>query len=789
MLPSRLSLDRRSLLIGAGVTGSLVIGMLALPRRFRAPLEAGEGEHVIEGFLRLARDGTISVAVPATEMGQGIDTLVAQIVAVELGADWRKVGVEPAPVSPFYADRVIAAEWAEMWLPGPVADLPLLGDGLAQALAGEPGDALVRLEADREPVMLTAAGTTLAAFEPRLRAAAAALRHVLCAAAAAEAGLDLAACDTRAHAVVCGKKSWPFAALIDRALALSLPETPALRPVPACEDATASTGRTAAPAFPRLDLPAKVDGSLVFAGDVRLPDMVHAAIAHGPQGHCRLASHDEAAARGIPGLIGIVATDRWLAAVARTWHAADKAVKAMDPRFRVDRDENGRVVESLANEAALETAMTRGHATRIAAEGNPDALLAHPSIGARYDIEPALHAPLETASATARLQHGTLDLWIATQAPEAAARAAARGAGLSRSAVTVYPMPAGGSFDARLDVRMAEEVAVIARTVGRPVQLTWSRWQETLAGYPRTPVSAMLAAAFDPARQRLLGWRARLALPASAVEQGARLFDDADSKRAQDHAEGHADPLSCAGAMPVYAIPERAVDHLPTRISLPTGRLRGGAHGYTAFFTESFLDECAHALGMEPMSFRIGMLGDAPRLVACLQGAARLAMWGGGGNGSGQGIACHTMALAAPEGRREGHIAVVATARADAGTIRVESLSAFCDIGRVINHDIARQQIEGGLMFGLAHALGGSTTWSAGRPLAGRLAGLGLPLLADCPKVDVAFAQSEAEPFDPGDLGMVAAAPAIANALFSATGVRFRHLPLTSPGPVPLSER
>ena len=234
--------------------------------------------------------------------------------------------------------------------------------------------------------------------------------------------------------------------------------------------------------------------------------------------------------------------------------------------------------------------------------------------------------------------------------------------------------------------------------------------------------------------------------------------------------------------MPFYAIPERAVDHVPMAISLPVGRLRGGAHGYTAFFTESFIDECAHFAGAEPLSFRVAMLGAQPRLVACLEGAAHLAMWGGGGGGSGQGIACHTMTLAAPEGPRAGHIAVIATARADAGAIRVESLSAFCDIGRIVNRDIARQQIEGGLMFGLAHALGGSTRWNAGLPLAGRLAGLGLPLLADCPKVEVAFAASDAEPFDPGELGLVAVAPAIGNALFSASGIRFRRLPFLSEG-------
>jgi isoquinoline 1-oxidoreductase beta subunit len=761
-------------LAGAGAAGALVIGVALVPRRYRAPLVAGEGERVIDGLIRLSRDGMVSVAVPATEMGQGITTLAAQIVAVELGADWRRVGVEPAPVSRFYADRVIAAEWAAMWLPRAIAGVPWLSDA--------PDDMLVRDEADSLPVVMTACGTTLAMFEPRLRLAAAALRDMLIAAGAAEAGVPVAACDTRDHHVVCGRQRIPFARLIDGALAATPPSAPVLRNGPAHEAVDAAPGRTVAPDFPRIDLPAKVDGSLVFAADVRLPGMVHAAIAHGPQGQCHLASHDAAAAHKVPGLIAVVPHARWLAAVATTWHAADRALTAMDPLFRIDPHGAGRVVDSATFEAALDAALRHGSASRIMAEGDPDDVLAHPALTARYDIEPALHAPLEPAGATARISHGHLELWIATQAPEAAAQAAARGGRIGRDQVTVYPLPAGGSFDARLDTRIAEEVAILARETGRPVQLTWSRWQETLAGFPRAPVCATLCAAFDPARQHLIGWRARIATPASGIETGARLFGGHDAHTAQGIANGAADPLAVAGGMPVYAVPERALDHVPVAISLPVGRLRGGADACTAFMTESFIDECAHLAGAEPLSFRVAMLGSQPRLVACLEGAGQLAMWGGGGSGSGQGLACHTMTLTAPEGPRTGHIAVVVSARMQGSTIRVDSIAAFCDIGRIVNRDIARQQIEGGLIFGMAHALGGSTRWSAGLPQAGRLGSLGLPVLADCPKVAVAFAASDAEPFDPGELGMVAIAPAIGNAVFSAGGQRYRRLPFLSEG-------
>ena len=174
----------------------------------------------------------------------------------------------------------------------------------------------------------------------------------------------------------------------------------------------------------------------------------------------------------------------------------------------------------------------------------------------------------------------------------------------------------------------------------------------------------------------------------------------------------------------------------------------------------------------EPLAFRMAMLGKDPRLAECLQRAARLANWDGGEEGTGQGIACHVI--------QEGRIAVVATARRDALGVRVDRICAVADIGRIVNLNVARQQIEGGLVFGLGLALGASTDYAEGLPTNGRLSTLTLPRLADCPSIEVGFVDSDAAPADPGELGVAAVAPAIANALFSATGVRFRKLPLLS---------
>jgi isoquinoline 1-oxidoreductase beta subunit len=400
-----------------------------------------------------------------------------------------------------------------------------------------------------------------------------------------------------------------------------------------------------------------------------------------------------------------------------------------------------------------------------------------PSLALRYDVMPAAHGTIETASCTARLTDGRLELWLASQAPERARAAAAKALGLDLADVVLYPVAAGGSFDRRLEHDHAIEAALIARELDRPVQLTWSRWQEQIALRPRPPVAAVLSARLG-AEGHIDTFRARLAMPAATLEFGRRLFDNATTWAAIELVEGEPDPLACEGLMPPYSIANVAVDHVPVRIGLPTGRLRGNAHGYTCFFVESFIDEVAHRNAQEPLGFRIGMLGDDIRLAQCLQRAARLGEWGGGAPGTGQGLACHRMGDAA----RRGYIALVATAVAGTGGVRVEKLAAAVDIGRVVNRDIALQQIEGGLLYGLGLALGSGIEYQRGLPAQGRLATLDLPTLADSPEIHIDLVESDAEPFDPGELAVAPVAPAIANALFSATGLRLRRLPLLSGG-------
>jgi isoquinoline 1-oxidoreductase subunit beta len=750
--------SRRGLLIGGAAGGGLLIAWALMPRRYDAPLPIGPDETAFGAWLTIGQDGVIAVAVPQLEMGQGVTTLLPQIVAGELGADWRQVAVVPAPISGAYANLPLAARWTPLWRP----DVPFLAD--------DADDLLLKRWAQDEAFTATADGTMLAAYEQPCREAAASARALLCMAAADRWNVRWEECETNAGLVGHQGKTLTFGELAREAAGYDPPDPPPLRSEPPAEKAAQFPDPEALQtAFPRLDLPSKVDGSYLFAGDVRLPNMAYAAIRHGPLDQAELTSFEpeDAATRG---LLNVVKGKRWLAAVAETWWAAEQALDKMAPRFKV-----ASAIEGSRIDEALDRGVRRGKPQRVATRGKGDETMGALTIAARYDIAPALHGTIETASCTARLENGKLELWLASQAPEYARRAAAKALGLGLGDVVLYPMPAGGSFDRRLEHDHAIEAALIAREAGRPIQLVWSRWQEHLALRPRAPVAAVLSARTTPGGF-IDTFRARLATPPSALEFGRRLFDNKTGWAAIEAVDGEVDAMMLEGLMPAYSIPNVAIDHVPVSIGLPTGRLRGNAHGYTAFMVESFIDEIAKQHAQEPLAFRMSMLGQDVRLAICLQRAAQLGEWSGGGGGAGQGIACHRMG----DEKSGGRIALVATATTGEGGVRVSKLAAAVDIGRVVNRDIALQQIEGGLVFGLGLALGSATDYERGLPTSGRIASLQLPALADCPEIAIELIDSDDAPFDPGEIGVAPVAPAVANALYSATGLRLRRLPLLS---------
>jgi isoquinoline 1-oxidoreductase subunit beta len=742
-------LTRRKLLIGGGVGVGLVVAWGLWPRAYRSNLPVNKGEHGFGSWLKIGEDGRVTVAVPQSEMGQGVYTLLAQVVAGELGAHWRTISVQPALVSPLFANTMINREWRGKFLAGALGGF---GDGVADELA------------ERDSFMVTAGSSSLRMFETACREAGAIARVQLCQAAAARWDTRWENCDTAAGFVTWGKKKIAFAELVAEAAKLTPPDPIPLNPSPV----NALSSQDVA----RLDVPAKLDGSANFAGDVRLPDMLYASVRGGPIGNSRLKKFNRKAGTAIKGVVNVIKHENWLAALGTNWWAANRALDAMAPIFET----TGALADSAKIVEGLDKAFKSDKGKRIYSAGSVggsfDKSAATRLFHGVYRVAPAVHGPLETRSATAQFKDGRLTLWIASQAPEACRKAAAKAIGISINSVTLIPMLAGGSFGRNMDSEIAAQVAYLAEKSGKPVQLMWSRPEDFVRDKVRAPAQAKLTGAIDPAGL-VKGLMVRIAVPATAREQLARL-DGATPHDALASVRDELDLLAVDGIVPPYAIPNMAIDLYPANLPLPTGRWRGNAHSYTAFFIEAFIDELAHAAGVEPMSYRMQMLVGQTRLARCLTGVGALAGWDGGASGSGKGIACHSM--------HGGHIALIASARTGEAGVRVDRISAVVDCGRIVNPDIARQQIEGGIVFGLAQALGASTEYDAGMPSARRFRDIDLPVLADVPEIEIEFIRSDAEPAGVGELGVPPVAPAIANALFSASGVRLRELPLLSRG-------
>lgn len=722
-------ISRRTLLVSGGAGAGLLVAWALWPRSFAPNLRAGEGEAVFNAFLRIGNDGRVLVAVPQAELGQGSWTALAQILADELGADWRSVGVEPAPIGPLYSNRLLVE--------GP--DDGSLGRWRAQRFEGG------------EAGMLTAGSTSVRAFERPLREAGAGARALLMKAAAGRWGTDWEILDTAAGFVTDGARKLGFAELAEAAAGEDLPPNLPIR--------AGIDNRLTGQPLPRLDLPAKVDGSAPFAGDIRLPDMVYASVRAGPTEDSRLARWKRDQGLAVPGVFGAFDAPGWVACIGTNWWAANKGVEALDAVWDVPHPP----VSRASVDSALILALEQDEGSRVYSRGDlADAFEGGPVLRGHYSAGPAANAPLETLTATARLAGGALEIWAPTQAPGLARAAAARVAGLSEAQVTLYPTLIGGGYGRKLETRAIEQAAMLAVRTKRPVQLIWSRLEETVQDGFRAPARGQLLARLDPAGI-VLGWQARIAAPDTGAQLEARLRGGGVAMRAIG------DPA--AGAVPPYAIPAVAIDYLPAETGIRVGGWRSGAHSYTAFFTESFMDELARISGVEPLSFRMQMLGDNPRLARCLTTAATLGGWDGGVPGSAMGVACHSAFGS--------HVAALVEVEVTAEQ-NVRVLRAVCavDCGRVVNPDLVRQQVEGGLVFGIAAATGKAIGFERGRPDARGFGDLGFPALADSPEVTIELLESEEEPGGATELGVPVAAPAIANALHALTGKRLRSLPL-----------
>ena len=552
-------------------------------------------------------------------------------------------------------------------------------------------------------------------------------------------------CETADGFVMNRGRTFTFGELAEEAADRTPPSNPSLR--------QATKGRLFGQPLPRLDGPAKSDGSWRFAGDVRLPGMLFASVRVAPPGG-RLTHFDRNSIATVLGIRHVTARDDWLAIVADSWWPAERGAKAADPKFSA--------VRTATNLRALfEDALVRSDDRRRYRRGDYESIVeGSRPLAATYFVAPNQHLGLEPLTATARFDGRRLEVWAPTQAPGLAREAAAKAARLSASQVTLYPMPVGEPAGRSLESDAIPYAVELAYRLKKPVQVTLSQSASQNQDLASSGALARMTAL--PGQGGITAaWKMEVAaVDGLAASLGRTL--DVEDKRMLIRA--------AINGMPPYAIPNVTIETVRPSLPFRIGYMRGSPEREHAFFTESFIDELAHAAGLEPLAFRMSMLGQNGRLARCLQGAARLAGWDGGGPGSTMGLAgCSAYGS---------HIGLVANAIIDSNQrVKVDRLVAAVDCGRAVNTGLIAQQIEAGLIWALAQATIPSPEWIAGMPRARSFGALGLPRLGQLPQVIVEIIPSGASAGGISGLGTSVLAPAVANAIYAASGKRMRSLP------------
>jgi isoquinoline 1-oxidoreductase subunit beta len=737
-MSSRFSLRRRRFLVLAGAAG-LVLGARSLFVREEA---AAAEANVFNHWLQIDRDGSVTLFCGRSEMGQGIFTGLGQLVAEELDCDWRKFSVQTGPADPAFVNAYTTVD--------------LLSGG--HAAPGEMGafkSWALNAVANKGSMQVTGASTSMRDGFVRLRQVGATARAMLIQAAALEWSVPAAECQAEAG-VVChspsGRKR-SYGELADAAAKLDPPINVPLKP----SFAWKLIGRR----LPRLDVPAKVDGSAIFGIDVRRPAMLFAAIANCPVFGGELKHFDATAALKLPGVKGVHTVPGGIAVVADTTWRAKQGLDAVDVDWQAGPN------ASLSSNALKKQYLTAldGTLRSIASTGDVDEAMttATKTVIAEYHLPFLAHAAMEPINCTAQVTPDGVEVWAPCQNQTKAQTVAAKAANVSASRVRIHTTLLGGGFGRRGEVDYIEQAVTLAKTMKQPVQIIWSREEDMQHDFYRPMEVSRLTAGLDD-KGMPVAWRHFVAT--SSIF--ARVFPPVAWLRG--------DPAIAEGAaeMP-YAIPNQSMAGSTQDSLVPVGFWRSVGHSQNAFFTECFLDEVAAAGGVDPVELRRRLLRDQPRALAVLERVANEGDWGTPlPTAHGRGVALHQSSGTI--------VAEIAEVAVEHSKITVRRVVAAIDCGTAVNPDSIEAQIQSSIVYGMTAAFYGKITIEKGRVVQANFPDYDMVRLAQMPKVEVHIIASTAYPGGVGQPPTAPIAPAIANAIFAAIGKRVRSLPLIDEG-------
>ena len=713
-IAERSSLSRRKLLeTGAAAGVILVAGRLGSDEVLGQGAAADTA--ALNAWIAVNRDGTVTLQCAHSEMGQGIETTFAAILADELEADWTRVKVVFSPAAPPFRHPVY--NW-----------------------------------------QFTGNSESIRSYHALLRKMGAAAREMLVAAAAARFKVEPAALTTREGVVRHAQsgRSIGYGTLAADAAKLPVPETPKLKP--ASEWRLVGNGRS----LPRIDIPAKVDGTAVYGIDVKVPGMVHAAVISAPTIGGTIASVDDALVRAMAGVLAVVPLGSAVAVLAEHWWQARVAIEKLSVSWsdgQAGRFDTG-FIDGLYRKALA------GDAWAVAEHhGDAAAVLKRATrvLEAEYWSPWQSHAPMEPMNATVSVTADGATVWAPTQGPQMAQVVLAAVLKIDPEKVTVNRTYLGGGFGRRLLADYIAQAALCSKAVGRPVKLIWHREEDFKQDVYRpgflTRIRASVGSDGLPLalHQRIVA--PTILGPVSPVPLKP----------------GDVDQLAVEGARELpYAIANNHVDYHMLQVPVPTMVWRTTGFGPNTFVLETVLDELAGWSKQDPYRYRRRLLVRNAAALAVLDRAAALANWGKAPKGRFQGIA-----FADCFGTYLCQIVEISLVK---GAVKLHKVVSVADPGRVFDRTNAASNIEGGVMWGLTATLYSELTFEAGHVRERNFDDFAIAQMSDTPEMVTEFLEGREGLGGIGEIGPVCVGPALANALAAATGRRHRILPLARAG-------
>lgn len=732
-----------------GVAGAgLVVGIGGLAyvnRKIQQYSGAGLGEGTsINAWIRIAPDNAITLAIPRAEMGQGVYTALPTMIAEELEIELDNIDiVHPQPESP-YANVFMVSQQPPNFFEGYSMQQKMFAF---------------------MTVVATGGSTSISDGFYNMRYAGATAREMLRTAAANRWGVDISQTEARNRTVIhkADGTAFTYGELAADAAMVELDALPTLKE----KRAWTKIGKP----VQRLDVPDKVNGKAEFGLDVRLDNMLYAAVRYPAVVGGQITDiTNQAEVEGMPGVQKVVLTDFGAAVIAdNTWRARNAAGALT---LQENDGGNGSLSTDTIN-GQLETVMAAGEATPHEDVGNTDQSFAEASgtlVEATYHVPYLAHATMEPMNCTVLYTPERVEVWVGHQANSVVLEQVAAVTGLSPENIHINTTYLGGGFGRRGEYDYVSIASAVSKAVpGTPVMTVFTREADMQHDFYRPAATSAFRALVDDAGG-LTAWENHIVQQPVGYQALKRLAPGVPASKEHDE-------VSTEGARGLpYAMANCRVQYSPVDLPLPIGFWRSVGSSQNGFFTECFIDECAHAAGMDPYQFRKTKLGNHPRFEKVLDRVAEMSNWGGPlPEGTFQGIALHKSF-----GSIVGQVAQIT--RIDEKKYSIDKFFCAIDCGTYINPDTVAAQMEGGLIFGLSAALYGEITWKDGTVQQTNFPTYDMVRLKVAPRIEVAIMENDEYPGGVGEPGTPPAAPALVNAIFAASGVRERVLPLNKLG-------